>query len=569
MKIRKKWVAWEELEGLQGGTWTPASHTHVWTDIGDPTEGLLAYGSSPEGFLVRGATGKYLYLGANSAEHAHFDTTGDFFHYADMTVGATTRTTQNLTILGEYQTSGFNNVQYLNFKFGTRTRWRFYASQLSDAMNDFDLTLQVTNLAGDDYVNVIHFDGVDQVVTIPIGLGMDANIDMKSNDIVNIGKIVFGASTPYLNATGLVADNKVLDSDKLDGQHGSYYAPTTTKLDDWATPDDNTDLNASTTRHGLLLKLGGGSTNFLRADGTWAVPSGGTPAAHASTHHSGGGDQVDHDSLLGFEASEHRSLPDTIGNVLSDHDKATHDNLLINAAEWEGWARTDYLDQAVKIASTPTFNGVGLDGNLDLKSNDIVQVDKIVFGASTPYLSSAGMAADNKVADSAEWDGWARTTYMDQAVKIASTPTFNGVGLDGNLDMKSNDIVQVDKIVFGVSTPYLSSVGLVSNNKVADSDKWDGYQFADYLDQAVKQASFPSFAQLAVDYVNINGRVITSTSLGLYLRGATAGDVIINAGAVDAAGGFKDNGVGGIDTTFYDRDNNEITVSGGIITAIS
>jgi len=55
----------------------------------------------------------------------------------------------------------------------------------------------------------------------------------------------------------------------------------------------------------------------------------------------------------------------------------------------------------------------------------------------------------------------------------------------------------------------------------------------------------------------------------LYLRGATAGDVIINAGAVDAAGGFKDNGVGGIDTTFYDRDNNEITVSGGIITAIS
>jgi hypothetical protein len=48
------------------------------------------------------------------------------------------------------------------------------------------------------------------------------------------------------------------------------------KLDDLATPDDNTDLNASTDRHGLLPKLGGGTTNFLRADGTWAAPTGGS-----------------------------------------------------------------------------------------------------------------------------------------------------------------------------------------------------------------------------------------------------------------------------------------------------
>lgn len=44
------------------------------------------------------------------------------------------------------------------------------------------------------------------------------------------------------------------------------------KLDDLATPDDNTDLDATTSLHGLLLKLGGGTTNFLRADGTWNAP---------------------------------------------------------------------------------------------------------------------------------------------------------------------------------------------------------------------------------------------------------------------------------------------------------
>lgn len=45
------------------------------------------------------------------------------------------------------------------------------------------------------------------------------------------------------------------------------------KLDDLAAPDDNTDLDASTSKHGLLKKLGGGTTDFLRADGAWAAPT--------------------------------------------------------------------------------------------------------------------------------------------------------------------------------------------------------------------------------------------------------------------------------------------------------
>lgn len=61
---------------------------------------------------------------------------------------------------------------------------------------------------------------------------------------------------------------------------GIGAATTSTKLDDFATPDDNTDLNATTSQHGLLPKLGGGGTNYLRADGTWAAPSGsGAPAS--------------------------------------------------------------------------------------------------------------------------------------------------------------------------------------------------------------------------------------------------------------------------------------------------
>ena len=45
------------------------------------------------------------------------------------------------------------------------------------------------------------------------------------------------------------------------------------KIDDLSTPDDNTDLNASTSFHGLLPKLSGNIFQFLRGDGSWSEPS--------------------------------------------------------------------------------------------------------------------------------------------------------------------------------------------------------------------------------------------------------------------------------------------------------
>ncbi len=47
------------------------------------------------------------------------------------------------------------------------------------------------------------------------------------------------------------------------------------KLDDFATPDDNTDLNATSTYHGLLTKLSNVSTEFLNGTGVFSTPVGG------------------------------------------------------------------------------------------------------------------------------------------------------------------------------------------------------------------------------------------------------------------------------------------------------
>jgi len=61
--------------------------------------------------------------------------------------------------------------------------------------------------------------------------------------------------------------------------HDSTYLTNATESD--LSLSDNTTANTSTTKHGLCPKLGGGTTNYLRADGTWAEPSGGSGS---STH---------------------------------------------------------------------------------------------------------------------------------------------------------------------------------------------------------------------------------------------------------------------------------------------
>lgn len=51
--------------------------------------------------------------------------------------------------------------------------------------------------------------------------------------------------------------------------------PSEIKLDDLGAPDDNTDLDASTSAHGLLRKLDNNSAHFLDGTGGWTTPSGG------------------------------------------------------------------------------------------------------------------------------------------------------------------------------------------------------------------------------------------------------------------------------------------------------
>ena len=91
--------------------------------------------------------------------------------------------------------------------------------------------------------------------------------------LIDLASHVTG-TLPAANIDAAIARDSELHAQDHKTRHHSGGGDAV-QLDNLAAPDDNTDLNASTSKHGLLLKLGGGTTNFLRADGTWAAPAGG------------------------------------------------------------------------------------------------------------------------------------------------------------------------------------------------------------------------------------------------------------------------------------------------------
>lgn len=116
---------------------------------------------------------------------------------------------------------------------------------------------------------------------------MSGNIDMAKNRVLKLPLPTDdqeAASKKYHDDnkyTDAEADTRIAIHAAIAAAHHARYtnaeavtAAKTVKLDDFATPNDNADLNASTSRHGLLKKLDNIATNFMNGQGNWAAPAG-------------------------------------------------------------------------------------------------------------------------------------------------------------------------------------------------------------------------------------------------------------------------------------------------------
>jgi hypothetical protein len=100
----------------------------------------------------------------------------------------------------------------------------------------------------------------------------------------NTGVAASAVSTHSVLTTGIhgAGANSLIYSD--DSRLTDPRTPTAhNQAESTVTFTDITTGNAQTTQHGFLPKLGGGTANFLRADGTWAAPAAGSFTASQTT----------------------------------------------------------------------------------------------------------------------------------------------------------------------------------------------------------------------------------------------------------------------------------------------
>lgn len=311
MKIKKKWVSWEEFNDfLSGGPVT--GHTHLksaitdtpwaWTDVSKTGSSLADLATRAHGNLSDAPSGAH-HPQLHAA--AHKSAGGDAIRIDELKI-ATDVTTLDATV---------TEHGLLPKLYGGTSRFLRADGAWVTPTADPNPHASDHELGGSDEVD---HDALLNFVAGEHFLESSINHD-------NIANVTEDQHHSKIHAVS----HKSAGGDSL-------------RIDELKEGTDITTLDSSITRHGLLPKLYGGTVRFLRADGTWVVPSGGTPDPHASDHEVGGSDLVSHDALTDFAAGEHLALPNTIDNVLSDHTKAEHDALGIDHGSLAGKGDDDH-----------------------------------------------------------------------------------------------------------------------------------------------------------------------------------------------------------------------------------
>jgi len=167
MKILKQWVSKEELARIQGGAWSPSAHTHTWAEVSK-------IGSNLTNLATR--------------QHAGLtDVTVDQHHNQTHTLGSHSD-------FGDYIDQAVKEASSVKFDYVRATG------------GPTDV------IFGDD------FAGVNRLYTDASNVLMyETSADVFGS--VKIASLVIGSY--YLNS--LIANNKVPDSDKVDGVHAASF----------------------------------------------------------------------------------------------------------------------------------------------------------------------------------------------------------------------------------------------------------------------------------------------------------------------------------------------------------
>tara|TARA_Y100000034_G_scaffold25708_3_gene30540 strand:+ start:4805 stop:7207 length:2403 start_codon:yes stop_codon:yes gene_type:complete len=260
-----------------------------------------------------------------------------------------------------------------------------------------------TNVAAAGAVMDADFTAADEVM-VGTGAGTHGQVTLAASQF--LAKKAAGAATNVTAAEARTILNVASGADVTGSNAPQAHAAShqasggdEIKLDNLGTPDDNTDLNATTTYHGLCPKLDNNATNFLNGQGGWAAVGGWPSDQNWVTVKDGGTPDTDCDY-------------NTIAGAISDSKL----NIVVLPATY-----TEDLTLNVNGMTLRLLQGVTLNGVHDISGTDV----RVVGEGKT-----------------AKCDAVANNDHLFDV--SGARCTIQGLTLDSNTGVGSNSLIHIN-----------------------------------------------------------------------------------------------------------------------------
>ena len=197
----------------------------------------------------------------------------------DIMYSATEPYVQTINQHANIQIDGLSDGQILQYEAAT-SKWKNVTMEFVTVESG---VLGAANLAGtgatvfaNETTGILNFNRIRSMSTTALAIANVGNeIQLTLTDATSgvKGVVMLNANGGTDAGKAVVGNDSRLTNTRAPTAHASTHLAGQAdkiKLDDLEPPDDNTDLDASTLKHGLLKKLPGNTTTYLRGDGSFA-----------------------------------------------------------------------------------------------------------------------------------------------------------------------------------------------------------------------------------------------------------------------------------------------------------